>query len=105
MDRRNLMNLNFSSKKRGQGSLEYLLIIGGAIAIAAIVIFMVLSSVPAQNPDTTRRIAIGEECTASCADPSFCRSQGNASFTSTTSCISNCRDSADTATGIKAQDC
>ena len=65
---------------KGQGSLEYLLIIGGAIAIAAIVIYLVLSSTGSGNEasaEQQRRALIAEECAGACADASYCGSDTN----------------------------
>lgn len=52
---------------RGQGSLEYLLIVGGAIALSAIVIYTVLSLQSQGNStDELNENAVFQECEGTC---------------------------------------
>jgi len=52
----------------GQGSLEYLLLIGGVLAVAAVVVFFLLSQNPTQHSsERLRQNALATECNQTCA--------------------------------------
>lgn len=53
--------------KKGQGALEYLLLIGGAILVAVVVI-TILSGIGSQGGETTERSAIEGICKSRAGD-------------------------------------
>ena len=62
-------------EKKGQGSLEYLLIVGGAVAIAAIVVYLALTSSGKSNlnvEENERRVGIASDCRFNCLDLDQC---------------------------------
>ena len=64
-----------NNASKGQGSLEYLLIVGGAIAVAAMVIYLVLSSSATGTESTEeqkRREVIASECSSACSNYNYC---------------------------------
>ncbi len=63
--------------RKGQGSLEYILLIGGAILIAAIVITLAIGTV--QNPDADPKEGVSSAsneiyCNQFNGDPATCKS-------------------------------
>ncbi|HLD81232.1 MAG TPA: LamG-like jellyroll fold domain-containing protein [archaeon] len=90
---------------KGQGSLEYLLLVGGAIGLVAIAIFVVLTSTP--NPTVTEaqeRQQEFTECTRACADPDFC-GNNNPAWKDTTACIKDCKSQGLNNARVNAHDC
>ena len=88
---------------KGQGSLEYLLIVGGAIAVAAIVIYLVLTSTGKSNTtigETERRAQIAQECGVTCV-----ATDCDPPYATRTQCEAGCKTQGYGDSAINSNDC
>ena len=76
-------------KSKGQTALEYLLIIAGAIAIAAIAVYVAMTSMQTSGETVSTRQENFDTCTTKCLDPAC---------STMTNCMGSCMASADPST-------